>query len=210
MAKEQKKKSEIVKKDDSTIIQKYNALNRARIAKKTRNTFRQTILTLKDDWEYIRLLLKPKYKYSTRTENNPVYKQKVMTDYFKDNEKNLYVMQSNYSLNQHVTLVGKKLKLYPDMSVAIYVAINDEVRDENGKNNTQIKTSESILLSRFDPGHAKHDNRYIEENPLKLAYFGKVINSGVPHFHYASKTQAEKYGDTAECDAISLDNLMIL
>lgn len=204
----QTKQNETIKKDNSTIDEKYDSLIKARIAKKTRNTFNQKILTLENDAEYIRLLVKPKYRYATRTEENPAWNQKVLTDYFKDNEKNLYVLQSNYSLQQHYALVGKKIKNFPDMSVAMYVAINNNTRKENGRNNTQITTSESILLSRFDPGQKFTHNNRIDDNPLKLKYFGTSIQPATPHFHYASKTQALTYNGTAECDAISLDDLI--
>ena len=204
----QTKQNEIIKKDDSTIEEKYDSLIKARIAKRTRNTFNQKILTLESDREYIRLLVKPKYRYATRSEKNPIRHQKVLTDYFKDNEKNIYVLQSNYSLEQHYVLAGKTLKSFPDMSVAMYVTINDNIRKENGKNNTQLTTSESILLSRFDPGQQfDHINR-IDNNSLKFKYFGGSIKSHVPHFHYASRSQALAYNGTADCDAISLDDLI--
>lgn len=208
MKQEQEKQSEIIEKDDSTIGEKYDSLIKSRIAKKTRNTFKQKILTLRSDIQYIMLLLKPKYRYATRSEENHNWQQKVLTDYFKDSARNLYIMQTNFSLQKHAVLVGNKIKEYPDMSVAMYVAINKESREENGKNNKKITTAEMVLLSRFDPGQKFDHINMIEENTLKAAYFGQVVSPGEPHFHFASRTQALKYNDTAGCDAISLDNLI--
>ena len=198
-----------VEKDISTIKQKYIVLNDARIAKRTRNTLKSKVLTLKSDGEYLKLLLKPKIKFATRTGENKRYKQKVLTDYFKDSSKNLYILQSNFSLEQPINLIGTGIKQYPEMAAALYVATNSKFENETGTKNTIIKKAEVIQLSRYDHYQSFDHNNRIYNNPLKLSYFKAVIPKGIPHFHFGSKTQALAYDDTAGCDAISLNDLII-
>lgn len=202
------KKSSIVESDSSSLDEKYDSLNKARIAKRTRNTYRQHILTLEDDEEYLKLLLKPKYRYATRSEENCSLNQKVLTDYFKDSAQNLYVMQTNYSLHRRVGMIARMAIPAAEVSVAMYVSTNSNLKEENGSKNKKITTSELILLSRFDPSQKYEHKNLTEVGTLKYEYFGGEIGPRVPHFHFASKTQSLLYGDTAESDAISIDNLI--
>ncbi len=202
------KKNDEVKSDNSTLIQKYDAVNKAKSTKRTRNTYKQEILTLKRDEDYIDLLTKPKYRYATRSGENKKLKQKILIDFYKDSQQNMYLLQSNFSTRKPIIIGKNNLKEYPDMSVAMYVAINSKLRIENGSENEKIKTAELILLSRYDAyQNFEHFNK-IDENTLKYTYFGESIKEKVPHFHFQSKTQALIYNDTAKCDAISLDNLI--
>lgn len=200
-----------IEKDESTIMQKYEVLNSTRIAKRTRNSMRSKVFTLKSDNEYLKLLLKPKTKYATRTEKNKRFKQKVLTDFYKDSAKNIYVLQSNFSLQEPVNLIGGAIRKYPEMSSALYVATNTKYENETGAGNRTIKTSEIVQLSRYDHYQSfDHHNRIDRtSNPLKLRYFKDVIFAGTPHFHFDSKTQALAYDDSAGCDAISLNDLII-
>ena len=200
--------NKIVVSDNSNIDEKYDALNEARISKRTRNTYKAVILTLDNDKEYINLLLKPKYRFATRTEKNISRKQKVLTDYFKDSSKNLYVLQTNYSLQRSQNLVARMITSVPEISISLYVSTNTELHEETGKGNKQIKTSELIQLSRFDPAQKFDHYNKTQIGTLKYDYFGDKIPAGVPHFHFASKTQALMYGDSVGSDAISLDNLI--
>lgn len=200
-----------IQKDSSSFAEKYSLLNDTGIARRTRNTMRSQVLTLASDDEYLRLLIKPKIKYATRTGENKRFKQKVLTDFYKDSAKNIYILQSNFSLQSPVNLIGTGIKQYPEMSSSLYVATNMKFENETGTDNRIIKTSELAQLSRYDHYQGfDHGNRIDPvSQPLKFRYFKDKVPAGVPHFHFDSKTQAIAYDNSAGCDAISLNDLII-
>ena len=79
-----------------------------------------------------------------------------------------------------------------------------KLRQENGKNNTKIVTSEMILLSRFDPGQKfEHINRFDEEDLLKLKYCTNDLNHNewsktIKRNHRDIINELDWYGDKDE------------
>ena len=95
---------------------------------------------------------------------------------------------------------------------------NTNMSIETGRGGNQCTMFEGVQLYRYDPvGSGYHNNlqdiyddyraNFSEDTAnLYKTFFTERV--GFPHFHFSSRTMAEKYGKTASANAISLDMLI--